>query len=200
MLGLILASSDLCRKVVMTETTEVLPNLVNNMNLNIDNRGIDPHMNSRPEAPLETKSISVRRLRWDKVKEDVHACKQDDDSHDLQSHSFDTIVGTDVVFSTKLVKPLLKTLKKMSHSKTIIYLCLQIRCADSHALLLKKAAKYGFECIDYTDELKEMPVYSWGLELECKILRLSISEMRSRKKRERKLDLYPHEETKRMRR
>ena len=118
MLGLVLASSGLCQKVVMTETTEVLPNLVNNMNLNVNNREIDRHMNAMSEAtqnPLETGSISVRRLRWDNVKKDILACQQDGGSDDLKSHSFDTIVGTDVVFSTKLVKPLLKTLQKLCH-------------------------------------------------------------------------------------
>ena len=201
MLGLVLASSGFCQKVVMTETTEVLPNLVKNRNLNLEREETKNTSNITYKG-LEPSLISVRRLRWDKVKKDVSACKNNDHSDDLKYHSFDTIVGTDVVFATSLVKPLLKTLQKMSHSNTMIYLCLQIRCADSHALLLRKANKYGFQCIDCTDELKSMPVYSWGLELECKILRLSILEGKREEKVKRKLrvDNIPKENSKRIRR
>ena len=201
MLGLVLASSGFCQKVVMTETTEVLPNLVKNMNINLESQEAKSTSNAICGG-LEPSLISVRRLRWDKVKKDVSACQNNDCSDDLKYHSFDTIVGTDVVFSTNLVKPLLKTLQKMSHSDTTIYLCLQIRCADSHALLLRKAKKYGFKCIDCTDELKGMPVYSWGLELECKILRLSVLKgtCEEKVKRKLRLDNIPKEKRKRIRR
>ncbi len=160
MLGLILSSSNLCNKVVMTETNDVMPNLIKNV-----------EYNTSPNGFCLSKKVSTRQLRWDAYKEDIkNSCG------DLQPHSFDTIVGTDVIFTTSLVKPLLKTLRKMSHEKTKIYLCVQVRCVDSHALFLKKAARYGFECSEVTEDLKNFEECRFGLDLDCKLFLLQSLE------------------------
>jgi len=172
MLGLVVAASGLCKKVVMTETKDVMPNLITNVKYNTSS--------SNSLLFCSSNEVSARQLRWDAYKDDIKECqsgKTDDGScssnnHDLDPHSFDTIIGTDVIFSTKLIRPLLKTLRKMSNDDTNIYLCVQVRCADSHELLFKKAPKYGFVCVDRTEDLNAYPSCSFGLELECKLLHL----------------------------
>ena len=166
MLGLILAAGGLCKKVIMTETQDVMSNLIANV-----------EYNTSPDKFCPSKKISARQLRWDAYKKDIQQCQLDTSTNsndDLDPHTFDTIIGTDVIFSTTLVKPLLKTLRKMCHTESKIYLCVQVRCADSHSLFMKKASKYDFECQDCTHELHDFPSCSFGLDLECKLLCLTV--------------------------
>ena len=65
----------------------------------------------------------------------------------------------------------------MSHKDTMIYLCLQIRCADSHALLLKAASKFGLKVEDCSDEMKGIPSCAWGLGMECKMMRVVVNKI-----------------------
>ena len=174
MLGLILASSGLCSKVIMTETKDVMANLLQNVEYNITKDPTDANLR---------KKISVRQLRWDKHKKDMTYCQNEVKSDDLNPYSFDTIVGTDVIFTPSLVKPLLKTLRKMSHKRTNIYLCVQIRCEDSHGLFMKKAKKYDLECSDCTERLKDFPSCSFGLELDCKLLHLTVINKDDKKRK-----------------
>lgn len=163
LLGLVLATNNRCKKVVMTETTEVLDGLKRNVEQNsISQNGCCPQ-----------NMVSVQRLRWDKFEKDIKKCKSMGHK-DLDPHSFDTVVGTDVIFSTALVKPLLKTLRRMTHENSNVYLCLQVRCQDSHELFMRKASKYGFKIKDCTNELENIPSLKWGLEMECKILHMTV--------------------------
>jgi len=203
LLGLTLAASGLSERVVLTEAEEVLEDLRGNVRRNIRRRrksgsGSDADVDADADAE-ETKGeseeeektalpdwrpcvspsrASARRLRWDRLEEDVASCPpdgrddDDDEGDDLRPHSFDVIVGTDVVFAPTLVSPLLKTLALMSRATTAIYLCLQVRCADSHRLLLERAGEYGFRVEDASDDFRDVPGCSWGEELECKLLRL----------------------------
>jgi len=178
----------------------------------------------RPACPAQR--ISVRQLRWDNLEHDIKAARKGNNplefehyrgsgkefllhsENDLEPHTFDTIVGTDVVFSPALVCPMLDTLRQMSYKQwnererkkntkkgkkksknndessskqksTEIFLCLQIRCPDSHALLFAEAPKYGFEVVDITKELSDPTrdgcnnvCCSWGSELECVLLKM----------------------------
>mmetsp|Transcript_13249 Transcript_13249/g.28756 ORF Transcript_13249/g.28756 Transcript_13249/m.28756 type:complete len:345 (+) Transcript_13249:1679-2713(+) len=160
MLGLVLAASGLAHNVVLTETTDVIADLTANVQRNISTSAVSPYT-----------TIS-RLLRWDALEEDV----MNDEQSLLRPHTFDTIVGTDVVFTPSLVRPLLSCLALMAHVDTRIYLCLQIRCADSHALLLKKASRFGLRVEDCSDVLRDMPSCSWGLGMECKLLRLVVKK------------------------
>lgn len=172
MLGLVLAANNLCTKVVMTETTEVLKNLKDNVEFNSTSKnGCCPQY-----------KVSVQRLRWDKFEKDIKKCKGMGLT-DLDPQSFDTVVGTDIIFSTVLVKPLLKTLRKMIHDKSNIYLCVQIRCADSHELFMRKASKYGFKIRDCTNDLESIPYLKWGLEMECKILHMTVIDKSNKKRK-----------------
>eukprot|EP00521_Asterionellopsis_glacialis_P015784 CAMPEP_0195299194 /NCGR_PEP_ID=MMETSP0707-20130614/25053_1 /TAXON_ID=33640 /ORGANISM="Asterionellopsis glacialis, Strain CCMP134" /LENGTH=151 /DNA_ID=CAMNT_0040361521 /DNA_START=390 /DNA_END=841 /DNA_ORIENTATION=- len=108
----------------------------------------------------------VRQLNWLHMEQDAAAYPKD-----LKPHSFDTIVGTDVVFTPMLVEPLLKTLRFMAHKDTVVYLCLQVRCADSHQLLLEKANQYEWEITEISQDLHSIPSCAWGLQMECRLLR-----------------------------
>jgi len=173
MLGMIISASKLAKKVIMTETTEVIPNLEKNLAQNIK-----PKKKSKIEdwkRCCSRDKISVRRLRWDDYLKDIDICKADN-SDDLDPHSFDTIIGTDVIFTTLLVRPLLKTLRAMSHEGTQIYLCVQIRCQDSHDMVLEKAAKYGLIVNDCTKDLEPIPELEWGIAMDCKILHFKVKD------------------------
>jgi predicted nicotinamide N-methyase len=191
MLGLALSASKLAKKVVMTETTQVLPNLEKNLAFNLKAKRIQTGSGQSDEvnpkhACCSPEKTKVRRLRWDKFGKDIKKCCAEGSS-DLEPHSFDTIIGTDVIFATSLVKPLLKTLRNLSHEGTHIYLCVQIRCADSHALFLEKASKYGLTVEDHSYELSDFPELEWGLALDCKLLHLRVlpGDMKKNNKRKR---------------
>ncbi|KAL7457922.1 hypothetical protein ACHAWC_011201 [Mediolabrus comicus] len=184
MLGLILAANKLASRVVVTETEEVMEILIDNVNQNV----IEAHdkkksVHGTPYFPVCPKEcISVRQLRWDCLQDDISYAAADrnrEEENDLEPHSFDTIVGTDVVFSPSLVCPLLETIQCMARMKneysasTRIYLCLQIRCSDSHKLLFSEAHKYGLEVIDITDELSS--ICPWAVELECLLLQINVT-------------------------
>lgn len=209
MLGLILATSGLSSKVVLTEASEVMKNLKHNVEANLiqeEGRGDGSDDDSTTQKtgvhgseylPLcPSDGICVRQLRWDHLDEDT------DTTGDLEPHSFDTIVGTDVVFSPALVRPLLETIQRMAkkyskdddenNRQSLIYLCLQIRCPDSHALLFSEAHSYGLEVIDVTQELSTVgndygaaKPCAWGLELECVLLKINAIPTKRKKSKDR---------------
>lgn len=177
MLGLVLAASGLASSAILTECTEVVDDLRSNVARNIaaEDNSLSPDM------------VSAKQLRWDRLEEDValsHKYAQGDAKSNsrsvsqLQPHSFDTICGTDVVFTPTLVRPLLACLALLAHQRTNIYLCLQVRCADSHALLLKKASKFGLRVEDCTEAAfrDECPSCSWGVDMECKLLHITVKK------------------------
>jgi predicted nicotinamide N-methyase len=151
MLGLVLAASRLSEHTVLTETNAVMENLTYNV------------MNNRQSLSLQ--QVYALQLQWDKYKDDIAV-----HSDILIPHSFDTIVATDVIFSTKFVKPLLRTLRKMSHKKSLILLCIPVRCEVAYELFLDKAPSYGFGCTDSSSEL--IDACPWGRDLDCKLLAL----------------------------
>ena len=212
MLGLILAASGLCKRVVLTETNDVMANLQNNVQLNLTTSSAAAAASSssssssswsKSKIAKRLKKVSVRQLRWDAYEEDIKSCHNHDDLHDdhndlhndnhnnnekndLDPHTFDTIIGTDVIFAPKLVKPLLETLCKMSHERTNIYLCVQIRCQDSHALFLKMAKEeFDLECNDLSSEFSLIPSCAFGVELECHLFHLIQQQQRKKKSRKR---------------
>lgn len=177
MLGLVLAASGLASSVILTECSEVMDDLRSNVRRNIAAKG----------NKLSEDVVSAQLLRWDCLEDDVAGSQGADadakigpkESLQLRPHSFDTIVGTDVVFTPTLVRPLLACLALMAHKHTNIYLCLQVRCADSHALLLKKASKFGLKVKDcsHTAFAEECPsACSWGVDMECKLLHITVKK------------------------
>lgn len=159
MLGLVLAISRLAQSVVLSEAPEVMKDLTSNV-----------ERNAKTNEDLAG-AVSARRLDWTDLDADIKAA-----GDDLRPHSFDTIVGTDVVFAKSLVAPLLGCLARMAHKKSRIYLCLQVRCEDAHAMLLRSAKRFGLRIEDCSDELRKMPSCSWGIDLECKLLRIAVEK------------------------
>ena len=178
MLGIVLAVSKYAKKVVLTECIDVMSNLELNV---IRNASI---LTTKKDKHLAV----ARQLDWLAPHHDISRFPRN-----LQEHSFDTIVGTDVVYTQSLVEPLLFTLRLMAHKKTTVYLCLQIRCEDSHKLLLSKASEHNWKVKDISEELSSMSSCSWGVDLECKVFQLTtIDQVKSRK---RKSESTEHDET-----
>jgi predicted nicotinamide N-methyase len=165
LLGQVLALSGRTKKVVLTETAQVMDNLLQNLERN---KSALHHEKGREELL----AVVGRQLDWEHPERDAKFYPNNNDD-DLQPHSFDTIVGTDVVFAPSLVEPLLSTLWLMSHDETVVYLCLQVRCPDSHQLLLAKATDYHWMIEDISKDLASIPECAWGLHMECRLLRFS---------------------------
>ena len=157
LLGQVLAAaSSTTKEVVMTEHDLLIKDLMDNVERN---EGL---VKSRRSTP-----VHVHGLDWENYERDTKgACH-------LQPHAFDTIVGTDVVFTPKLVEPLWQTLQYMSHATTNIYLMLQVRCEASHKLLLEKAASFNFHVDDISNQLETNPSCRWGQALECRLFHVT---------------------------
>lgn len=167
LLGLGIFHSNLAQHVVLTETTEVLANLSANVLLNSAAIGTDIKSN-KDSLVASSPSLQVCPLDWTRYEEDCAAAHE----RALPRGGADWIVGTDVVFSTRFVEPLLATMKYLSHQGTTILLCLQERCKDSHALLLRAAPNYDFVVEDISQVVTRVPTCEWGRALDCHILRL----------------------------
>jgi hypothetical protein len=130
-----------------------------------------------------TSPIRACCLDWEHYERDAAA-------NNILPHSCDTILGTDVLFATRFVRPLLETLQYLSTApsppasdasetdtdtlKTVnIYLCVQIRCAASHELFLEEAPSFGFDVHDISDEVFAVQSCAWGRDLECKVFRMT---------------------------
>lgn len=151
LLGIALAvANKASERVVVTEVDQVLPLLSKNVQAN------QPFLSTSRSSRLD-----VYPLDWTHFARDSAAAG-------LEPHSVDTIVGTDVVFSTALVEPLWQTLQYLSHRDTVIYLCLQVRCAAAHELLLSKVADYGFDMrtLGANDEDQDA-LPRWAHQMEC---------------------------------
>ena len=191
-------------RVILTETDEVINNLRRNFeinygsNSNVDNTAdnlganissstlIDANNNnnnnnnsyntnyhntasimSSSSPPFSRRQLSINILDWTRYKQDCFDAN-------IDQHSIDYIFGTDVVFSTRFVKPMLETMRFLSHENTVIYLCLQERCHDSHILLLNESTNYGFHLQDISEQVfDEVPLCNFGRTLECKLIRLT---------------------------
>jgi predicted nicotinamide N-methyase len=162
LLGQVLGASGWCKQVVLTETKEVLVNLNANLERNAE---LFSAASSKKKKKKQRSIISAQQLDWLAYEKDA--------IDDLKKHSFDTIVGTDVVFSPSLVEPLLSTLTFMASKASVVYLCLQIRCEDSHNLLLKKAESHGWKMRNISEELASIPECAWGLQMECHLIQLT---------------------------
>lgn len=180
-------------RLIITETGEVMANLQRNVvrncnggendddcdNDNVTSGDVHQHQEDGPTTVQKESSssswsqpigLSICELDWTTYKEDC-------DKADIAAHSVDVLVGTDVVFSTRFVGPLLETMAYLAHPKTVAYLCLQERCKDSHDLLLNTATDYGFSIQDISDHVYDtIPSCSFGRDCECKILKLNVIE------------------------
>jgi hypothetical protein len=112
--------------------------------------------------------VSVGTLDWTRYEDDIRMS-----GGTIQPHSFDTLLGTDVIFTPHLVEPLLATAAFLSHPQTTWYLCVQIRCDAAHQLFLEQAPTYGFDVTDISDELLQSKRCAWGKALDCFLFRIT---------------------------
>jgi hypothetical protein len=171
LLGQVLAAANCSSDMIVTETEQVLVNLQANL-----------ERNSTVGSSSSSSPIRACCLDWEHFERDAAI-------NNILPHSCDTILGTDVLFATRFVRPLLQTLQFLSiapsqspsddtsaaePTKTVnIYLCVQIRCAASHELFLEEAPSFGFDVHDISDECFAVPSCAWGRDLECKVFRMT---------------------------
>ena len=108
----------------------------------------------------------VSQLRWGDERDIASVASEHEDMC-----PFDMIVGTDVVYQAENVDPMFLTMHRLSHNGSVVWLCLQERCAAAHKRLLERAPLYfrDFACMD----THGLPGFEHGDELECKLYRLS---------------------------
>ncbi len=173
-------------RVIITETNEVMDNLRKNLERNYPSASSDSNesVSEMSNTKLDgSHKLSVEELDWTRCEEDCARAM-------IKPGSVDCIVGTDVVFSTRFVRPMLETMKFLSHSRTTVYLCLQERCRDSHELLLGEAINYGFRVEDISEAVYNDTSLthscSFGRTLECKLLKFTVVDARDDDRSEKK--------------
>ncbi|KAL0488882.1 N-lysine methyltransferase [Acrasis kona] len=116
-----------CR-VVITDQEVVLPTLEKNINSNLDKSEVD---------------IQVRELSWGNEEQITGIIKKET--------SFDIIYGSDIVFNVNMVDPLLETINKLSSTRTLIFICYEIRDPDAHKYFLERVPEHHYD-------IKEIPM------------------------------------------
>lgn len=101
--------------------------------------GCDVTMTEVPEAMDNLQANVQANLR--KAKSDVRAIQMDwtsacdiEEATKGMKGGYDVVVGTDVVFNKALVDPLLRCIHTLSGPQTTVWLCLNERCKDAHAV------------------------------------------------------------------
>lgn len=152
LLGLGLAVASEAKEVVVTEARPVLTNLEANLKRN----------RNLIESPARACALD-----WTRVREDATAAK-------ISAGWADVVLGTDVIFSPALVEPLLQTLDHvLARGDSVIYLCVQIRCAASHDKFFEEAS-HKFETTEVSsEELRGIPECSWGPPTGCHLFLLT---------------------------
>lgn len=170
LLGIALAAAHRATEVTLTEVDLVLPLLRENAKRN---QALVESRRDTGRKHHDAVQLRARRLDWTR-------CERDAGRAGLEPHSVDTILGTDVVFAPELVEPLWRTLRYLSHARTVIYLCVQIRCAVSHGILLNEASSYGFVMRQITnddddddDEKTAATLPPWAMKMECFLFRIT---------------------------
>lgn len=181
LLGLGLAAASCLDSIVLTEVEPVINNLQQNLEQNvpsIPNKQLIHHSSatsthiSSVGAPALDRMCCCCQLDWNDFEKDALVS-----NGILQRHSYDTVIGTDVLFAPSLVAPLLETLQWATHTNSIIHICVQIRCSVSHELFQTQACNYNLTIENISDQIyKDYPTIEWGRQLECIIFRLTRSK------------------------
>ena len=163
LLGMALAAQlpHLLQHVVLTETQEVYdtilhPNILRNQSVWNGTQSYYPSVSASPLDWTRYQEDAQRLVKFMDSSSSPNKPNHDKEEKDARVCTFDTIVGTDVVFSPPLVEPLLATFKFLAHDTTTVYLCLQPdRCPKSYQLLQSKCLDYGFVWKDLSINKKE---------------------------------------------
>ena len=182
LLGIGLAVAGLAvERVVVTEVDLVMPLLQANVERNVSLLLSQQQQQQQQDGP----SLVAHQLDWTNFQPDAATAG-------IAPHSVDTIVGTDVVFTTSLVQPLWQTLHYLSHDRTVIYLCVQIRCAAAHELLLQTAGQHGFvlQRIDngnhqQGEDSQVQLLPTWAAQMECFLFCITRTKEAAKRKTKR---------------
>ena len=110
------------------------------------------------------KNLIATELEWGKT-----VLKNQDET----TKTFDYILCTDVIFCQPLVLPLIQSMRKHSHERTVIYLLVQIRDEAAHNKFFKIIGDY-FEQVDKLSiECGNDTLEKCGSELECLLFRFT---------------------------
>ena len=153
LLGIGLAASCDPRRVILTETSQVLTNLEANVKMN--------------KAILGKDIARACALDWTCFMQDARAAEISEGFGQL-------VVGTDVLFSPALVEPLLETLDfVVAKEDSMIYLCVQVRCAASHEKFFRLAAERFHVTEVVAEEFAAIPSCAWGPATGCHLFQLT---------------------------
>mmetsp|Transcript_23112 Transcript_23112/g.33858 ORF Transcript_23112/g.33858 Transcript_23112/m.33858 type:complete len:330 (-) Transcript_23112:30-1019(-) len=146
-------------------------------------------------------AVRVCRLDWTRSRQDITEWVNAGifSQNELQS-GFELVVGTDVLFSPALVRPLLSTASQLTREVSgECMFCMQIRCEDSHKLFLEAAHEY-FDCVrDISEEVYTTPGCEWGKAMECLVFRMTGGKMKLVLQSEENHTLKPNTNNKRSR-
>ena len=132
--------------VLLTETAEAMDNLIHNVEAN--------------HPPTHRGGSTASAL--------LHWGNEDHIDKARMHGPFDLCLGTDVVYVTSMVRPLLWTLWRCCTQATEVWLCGQVRDPDAHATLIRESPLW-FETV----EREPLTGFAFAEELECFLLRLS---------------------------
>lgn len=142
--------------VLVTEVDQALPFLLSNMAANT------------PPSPAW---LRCARLLWGHDG-DIAAVMDMAGPEVLSRSGFDAIVATDVIFERSLVDPLLQTMHACVATHGVVHVCVQVRCADAHALFLDRASLYFDDVVTLTHELAEHECVAFATDCDCELFRL----------------------------
>jgi predicted nicotinamide N-methyase len=167
------------KAVVMTDVEPVLNNLRQNVQSNLPILKQQTSNCTGPSHVLDSKqiavighdkldSIQVCELDWT----DIDRCVQSSNGL-LQQHTYDVVVGTDILFAPHLAIPLLRTIQWATHKGSVVYICVHQRCSKTHEIFQSQSNKYDLIVEDISDEVySKYPSIQWGKQLECILFRI----------------------------
>ncbi|KAL6068761.1 Protein-lysine methyltransferase METTL21B [Balamuthia mandrillaris] len=85
--------------------------------------------------------------------------EENDETEEARTDVFDIIVGSDIVFKSELVDPLVKSLAELSDPRTQIFIALEVRCETTQQFFLEQVQKQ-FLC-KRVRTLFFLPLYSF---------------------------------------
>lgn len=135
--------------------------------------------------------VNIFPLDWSEGARDINNWTHDPNNTTTSSFSsikssknncieYDLVLGTDVLFSPSLVRPLLRTASLLTKSATGTCLfCMQIRCQDSHQTFLDIVNEYFDSCCDISETVYDTVGCAWGRFVECLVFEMKGGKQRN---------------------
>jgi hypothetical protein len=107
--------------------------------------------------------VKVRRLDWTKGLQDIASWEESAPT----TMQYDLVVGTDVVFTPSLVRPLLITAAALTKPSGRCVICIQLRCTVSNELFISLMSEYFDSALNISESVYDTPGCEWGRHMEC---------------------------------